>query len=238
MSLIVKNINLTYPDGDGAVVHAVRDASLHVEAGRTVALTGPSGCGKSSLLAVAGALIRPDAGSIKIAGQELAGLRDEELAKVRRERIGLVFQNDNLIPGLTAEEQLLLAVHVAGRRPSRHRKQAHELLSAVGLDGAFDRKPGQLSGGMRQRVNIARALINGPEVLLIDEPTSALDSTRGAAIVELLINLARERNIASLLVSHDLETLSDVDGILHMLDGSIVDETHSGHAFSALGAAV
>ncbi|MGI6795756.1 ABC transporter ATP-binding protein [Gordonia sihwensis] len=219
--LTLTDIDLTYPDGD-SVVRAVRGVSLHVEPGTTVALTGPSGCGKSSVLAVAGALIRPDSGTVRIGDRCLDGLDAEALARVRRERIGLIFQNDNLVPGLTAEEQLLLAAHVAGRRPSRHRAQARELLSAVGLDGAFGRRPGQLSGGMRQRVNIARALMNGPQVLLIDEPTSALDSTRGTQIVKLLTELARDRGIASLLVTHDLQTVTGVDGVLEMKDGALL----------------
>ncbi|MGB3699126.1 MAG: ABC transporter ATP-binding protein [Gordonia sp. (in: high G+C Gram-positive bacteria)] len=224
MSLTLTDITLTYPDGDGAVVHAVDGVSLQIPRGRTVALTGPSGCGKSSVLAVAGTLIQPDSGTVQIGDTSITGMSGEDLARVRREKVGLIFQNDNLIPGLTAEEQVLLAVHVRGKRPSRYRARARDLLADVGLAGALGRLPGQLSGGMRQRVNIARALIGDPEVLLIDEPTSALDSVRGAEIIELLTSLARDRDIASLLVSHDVETLDGVDGMLHMKDGALISQ--------------
>ncbi|WP_026919486.1 ABC transporter ATP-binding protein [Gordonia shandongensis] len=222
MSLILNDITLTYPDGDGAVVRAVDRVSLRADRGRTVALTGPSGCGKSSVLAVAGTLIRPDSGGVEVGGVRVDDLSSEERAAVRRERIGFVFQHDNLVPGLTALEQVLLAVHVSGGRPSAQRRRALEILHAVGLADAAGRMPGQLSGGMRQRVNIARALVTEPEVLLIDEPTSALDSERGAEIIDLLMRLTRERDVASLLVSHDLGTLGDVDETLHMRDGALV----------------
>ncbi|EGD56456.1 ABC transporter ATP-binding protein [Gordonia neofelifaecis] len=220
----MSDVHLSYTDGDGSAVRAVDGVSLEVPRGTTVVLTGPSGCGKSSVLAVAGTLIRPDSGRVEIGGIRVDGLSVEELAAVRREHVGLVFQHDNLVPGLTAEEQVLLAVHVGGRRPSRHRGQARELLAAVGLDGAFGRLPGQLSGGMRQRVNIARALIMEPDVLLIDEPTSALDSRRGAEVMDLLREVTREREVASLLVTHDLGTVGDADTVLHMKDGALVAE--------------
>ncbi|GAA3965622.1 ABC transporter ATP-binding protein [Gordonia caeni] len=226
MTLQLTNVNLSYPDGDAGRVYAIRDASLTVEPGKVTALTGPSGCGKSSVLAVAGTLIRPDSGSVEIDGVQVGEMSERDRARIRREQIGFVFQNDNLLPDLTVEEQVLLAVHLRGERPSRHREEARELLADVGLAGQERKLPGQLSGGMRQRVNIARALMGPRRVLLIDEPTSALDQARGRAIVELIVRLSRERDLAALLVTHDLATLDvggtdGADSLIRMLDGEL-----------------
>ncbi len=225
MSLQMRSVTLTYPDGRDRLT-ALDKVDLTVEPGGFVAVTGPSGSGKSSLLAVAGALITPDSGSVTVAGTELAGLSRRERAKVRRDEIGFVFQSDNLIASLTAEQQLLAAAHLRGGRPSRHRGQARELLDQVGLADAADRRPHELSGGMRQRVNIARALMGEPRLLLIDEPTSALDSERSAAVIGLLGALVRERGVSAVLVSHDLESLAPgtengVDRIVTVVDGRI-----------------
>jgi len=225
MSLQMRSVTLTYPDGRDRLT-ALDKVDLTVEPGGFVAVTGPSGSGKSSLLAVAGALITPDSGSVTVAGTELAGLSRRERAKVRRDEIGFVFQSDNLIASLTAEQQLLAAAHLRGGRPSRHRGQARELLDQVGLADAADRRPHELSGGMRQRVNIARALMGEPRLLLIDEPTSALDSERSAAVIGLLGALVRERGVSAVLVSHDLESLdpgteNGVDRIVTVVDGRI-----------------
>lgn len=226
MTLQLTNVNLSYPDGDAGRVYAIRDASLTVEPGKVTALTGPSGCGKSSVLAVAGTLIRPDSGSVEIDGVQVGEMSERDRARIRREQIGFVFQNDNLLPDLTVEEQVLLAVHLRGERPSRHREEARELLADVGLAGQERKLPSQLSGGMRQRVNIARALMGPRRVLLIDEPTSALDQARGRAIVELIVRLSRERDLAALLVTHDLATLDvggadGADSLIRMLDGEL-----------------
>lgn len=222
MSLNLENISLSYPDGDAGRVQAVDAVSLAVAPGRVTALTGPSGCGKSSVLAVAGTLISPDSGRVEIDGVDVGELSDGERARVRRDSIGFVFQNDNLLPDLTALEQLLLVAHLRGERPSRHRREALDLLDRVGLAGQENKLPRQLSGGMRQRVNIARALMGPRSVLLIDEPTSALDQARGRAIVDLIVRLARERDLAALLVTHDLDTLDGgVDALVHMVDGAV-----------------
>ncbi|GAC58077.1 putative ABC transporter ATP-binding protein [Gordonia hirsuta DSM 44140 = NBRC 16056] len=224
MSLQMSAVDLTYPDGDDRRVQALAEVSLTVAPGEVIALTGPSGCGKSSALAVAGTLIRPDSGTVAIDGTEVGGLSEQDRARIRREQIGFVFQRDNLLPDLTALEQLLLTAHLRGERPARHRGEALDLLADVGLAGHHDKLPRQLSGGMRQRVNIARALMGPRRVLLIDEPTSALDHARGTAIVELICQLARERGLAALLVTHDLATLEgNADGLLHMLDGRLTD---------------
>lgn len=233
MTLQLTNVNLSYPDGDAGRVYAIRDASLTVRPGEVTALTGPSGCGKSSVLAVAGTLIRPDSGTVEIDGTAVEELSEGDRARIRREQIGFVFQNDNLLPDLTVEEQLLLAVHLRGERPAKHRGQARDLLADVGLAGQEHKLPAQLSGGMRQRVNIARALMGPRRVLLIDEPTSALDSARGRAIVELIVRLSRDRDLAALLVTHDLATLDvggvdGADGLIRMLDGELLAQVPVG----------
>jgi len=218
----LKDVTLTYPDGEDRIV-AVDNASLTVEPGTVGAITGPSGSGKSSLLAVASTLVTPDSGSVTIAGVETTTLSRDEAAALRRERIGIVFQQSNLLPSLTAVEQLLLMNHLtAGRRPrakSQALAHARELLAEVGLAHKADKRPGELSGGERQRVNIARAFMNDPVALIVDEPTSALDQARGAAIIELLGRLTREHQVATLLVTHDLSHLPQMDQVHRMVDG-------------------
>ncbi|MEK2495531.1 ABC transporter ATP-binding protein [Kitasatospora purpeofusca] len=226
MSLVLSDVTLSYPDGDGRLT-ALDRVDLTVGAGRFVAVTGPSGSGKSSLLAVAGTLVTPDSGTVVVEGVRTDGLPAAERARVRRDRIGFVFQQDNLLPSLTALEQVLLAADLrkGGRRA--HRTRAMELLEQVGLADAADRRPHQLSGGMRQRVNIARALMGSPSLLLVDEPTSALDRERGRRIIALLAELVRDRGVATVVVSHDLDALdpgssTGVDATVSMADGRIV----------------
>ncbi|MBM7366843.1 ABC transporter ATP-binding protein [Gordonia hydrophobica] len=223
MSLTLTDVVLTYPDGDGARITAVGGVSFTVPRGVIVGLTGPSGCGKSSVLSVAGTLIAPDSGQVVVDGIAVSALSEEQRATIRRTRIGFVFQHDNLLPSLTALEQVLLPVHLAGGRPRDAVGRARDLLADVGLGRAMDRRPHQLSGGMRQRVNIARALINQPAVLLADEPTSALDSHRAAETMDLLTGLVRERDIAALLVTHDARALAEADEALSMLDGMLAE---------------
>lgn len=215
------DITLTFPDGD-SVVTAVDHASLQVPRGTVTALTGPSGSGKSSLLAVASTLIRPDSGRALIAGVDVGTLSRAEAAEVRRTRIGIVFQQANLLPSLTSLDQLAVMNELGGHSRSRRaavRERARGLLAEVGLEGQENKRPHQLSGGQRQRVNIARALMNDPEVLIVDEPTSALDHARGSAIIDLIITLTRTRETATLLVTHDRGHLPRMDSVLVMNDG-------------------
>lgn len=225
MTLHLENVTLSYPDGESRVV-AVDDVSLEVSRGRTTALVGPSGSGKSSLLAVAATLTEPDSGRVLVDGVDAAALTGRERTALRRERIGIVFQQPNLLPALTAREQLEVMRHLGGRRHGGHNvgPVVDELLEAVGMAQYADRRPGQLSGGQRQRVNIARALVNDPGVLLVDEPTSALDHQRGAAVLELLRRLTAERDLATLVVTHDTGLLIEDDRVVEMLDGRVRDE--------------
>ncbi|MFJ3219320.1 ABC transporter ATP-binding protein [Kitasatospora sp. NPDC086801] len=220
MSLVLDHITLTYPDGDGRLT-ALDDVSLTVPKGSITAVVGPSGSGKSSLLAVAATLITPDSGRVVVDGTDTTGLGPGELTALRRTRIGIVFQQANLLPSLTAAEQLQVMAHLDGRSPRAALPRALELLAAVGLRDQAARRPHQLSGGQRQRVNIARALMNDPTVLLIDEPTSALDHERGAAVLDLITELTHRRATATVLVTHDRTHLTAVDQIAEVHDGRL-----------------
>ncbi|MFF9065965.1 ABC transporter ATP-binding protein [Streptomyces sp. NPDC014891] len=220
MSLVLEAVTLTYPDGDGRLT-ALDAVSLDVPAGSLTAVVGPSGSGKSSLLAVAATLVTPDRGRVVVDGRETGELDAAGRAALRRERIGIVFQQPNLLPSLTAAEQLQVMAHVSGRPARSARGRALELLDAVGLADLAGRRPHQLSGGQRQRVNIARALMNEPAVLLVDEPTSALDHERGAAVIELLAGLTVGRGTATVLVTHDRGHAGRADRVVEARDGRL-----------------
>ncbi len=220
MTLLVHDVTLTYPDGDGRLT-ALDAVTLDAPAGTLTAVIGPSGSGKSSLLAVAATLVTPEAGRVVVAGRDTARLSAAEKSALRREEIGIVFQQPNLLASLTAAEQLQVMAHLSGRPAARLRRRALELLDAVGLADKADKRPHQLSGGQRQRVNIARALMNEPSVLLVDEPTSALDHECGAAVLDLLVNLTRERSTATVLVTHDHAHLDRMDRTATMADGRL-----------------
>ncbi|MFF4579421.1 ABC transporter ATP-binding protein [Streptomyces sp. NPDC001389] len=233
MTLLLHDVTLTYPDGDGRLT-ALDAVELEVPAGTLTAIVGPSGSGKSSLLAVAATLVTPDSGRILVAGRDTARLGAAEKAALRREEIGIVFQQPNLLASLTAAEQLQVMAHLSGRPVRQLRRRALELLDAVGLADKADKRPHQLSGGQRQRVNIARALMNEPSVLLVDEPTSALDHERGAAVLDLLVTLTRERSTATVLVTHDHAHLDRMDRAATMTDGRL---THGARPAEPSGAA-
>ncbi|MET9272055.1 ABC transporter ATP-binding protein [Kribbella sp. NPDC003557] len=220
MSLELSDITLTYPDGDSRLT-ALDRVTLHVPPGSLTAVIGPSGSGKSSLLAVAATLITPDSGTVTVDGSTTAGLTRGELAELRRHTIGIVFQQPNLLPSLTAAEQLQVMAQIDGRSPRTAARKASELLDAVGLAGQAGRRPHQLSGGQRQRINIARALMNDPKLLLVDEPTSALDHERGAAVIDLITRLTHDHSTATVLVTHDRAHLSAADQIAEVADGRL-----------------
>ncbi|MBZ2198808.1 ABC transporter ATP-binding protein [Occultella gossypii] len=218
MTMHLNDVTLTYPDGDGRLT-ALDHVTLHAEPGELTAVVGPSGSGKSSLLAVAATLITPDSGQVLLDGTDLVGLNRKQRTRVRRDRIGIVFQSANLLASLTALEQLTVMAHLAGEAPTAAGERALELLDAVGLGAQAGRRPHQLSGGQRQRVTIARGLMNEPSVLLVDEPTSALDSERGAAILDLLRRLTTERGLATVMVTHDRDHLAHADRVVEIVDG-------------------
>ncbi|NNH70247.1 ABC transporter ATP-binding protein [Nocardia uniformis] len=229
-ALTVADLTLTYPDGGGRIT-ALDQVNLAVRGGEIAAITGPSGSGKSSLLAAVSTLIRPDAGCMLLetpsGSWDLAALSRREAAALRRDQIGIVFQQPNLVPALTALEQLEAMTHlgqtflVSPRRCRETRAHAMELLAAVGLADHHHKRPAHLSGGQRQRVNIARALMNNPALLVIDEPTSALDQERGAAIIDLILQVVHDHQAATLLVTHDHSHLHQMDAVYSMIDGRL-----------------
>jgi putative ABC transport system ATP-binding protein len=224
MSLVIQNVTLELGDGDQKV-RALDDVSAVVKLGELTAIVGPSGAGKSSLLAVCGGLRTPTSGSVSINGQVISDLSSAALTRVRRDSIGFVFQQSNLVPALTTVDQLLLLVHLKGRKPGKaDRERALALLDEVDMTHRADRRPDQLSGGERQRVGIARALMGAPQIMLVDEPTSMLDHKRGRAIVELLAARCSEHNVAALMVTHDPGMLDSANSVMHISDGQLTQE--------------
>ena len=218
-ALVLKDVTLEYPDGQNNTVRALDNVSLSAVRGTVTGLAGPSGSGKSSLLAVAATLIPPTSGTVEVNGSDVGGLDDTGRARLRREEIGIVFQQPNLLPSLTAVEQLVAVAHLRGESTGPAAERAAELLGVVGLGGQANQRPHQLSGGQRQRVNIARALMGNPSLLLVDEPTAALDHERSASIMKLLREVTEEFNVATILVTHDVEFLPLADVVVRMRDG-------------------
>jgi putative ABC transport system ATP-binding protein len=208
--------------GDGAAqVQAVRDVDLEIDRGEFVVVVGPSGSGKTTLLQLLGALDRPTGGEILFEGRELARLGDGELAKLRLKTIGFIFQQFNLIPTLTAAQNVEVALAPNGLDGNARRARAQELLQSVGLGGRADHLPSQLSGGEQQRVAIARALANKPHVLLADEPTGNLDTATGEEIMALLKGLSTEGGHTVVLITHDVEIAAQAPRVIRMQDGGL-----------------
>ena len=212
--------------GSGSTeVRAVTDVSLTVARGEFVAVMGPSGCGKSSLLHLAGALEQPSEGRVLVDGRDLAEMSPAQQAELRRQDVGFVFQSLNLIPALTAVENVMLPLELDGTPSKQARVLAREALEQVGMDHHLDRYPDDFSGGQRQRIAIARAVIGDRRLLLADEPTGALDTINGDQVVELLAGLARHRGVAVVMVTHDPRFASWADRVVFLRDGRVVDES-------------
>lgn len=225
MSLTAESVTLILGDGDRQLT-VLDNVDLAIRTGEMVAVVGPSGAGKSSLLAVCGGLRTPTSGKILIDGTDISKLSRSALSETRRKDIGFVFQQSNLVPSLTAVNQLMLTVYLDGRRPnSEDRNRAHELLDEMGVDHCKTRRPEHLSGGERQRVGIARALMTRPKVLLVDEPTSMLDHNRGQKTVELLVKACHDHGIATAMVTHDTSVLESADRIVYISDGKLSART-------------
>jgi putative ABC transport system ATP-binding protein len=219
-ALNLVNVTLEYPDGDGTL-KALDDVNLTLARGEFLSLVGPSGSGKSSLLAVAATLVRPTAGRVAIGGIDAGGLSGAERTSLRRDEIGIIFQQPNLLPSLTALEQLVIREHLRGKPARTATLRAAALLDLVGLAAAAGKRPHQLSGGQRQRVNIARALMGDPAVLLVDEPTAALDHDRSEAVVRLLRQVTDEFGVATVMVTHDTGFVPLTDIVASMRDGRL-----------------
>lgn len=219
-ALEISQATVVYPDGESTVT-ALDKADLSAKPGELTAIIGESGSGKSTLLSVAAGLVVPTSGSVNVAGIDLTGADDKTRSKVRRENIGVIFQQANLLASLTVREQLLIMDHIRGVRMRPQR--ADELLEQVGLANLGSRRMAQLSGGQRQRVNIARALMAEPALLLADEPTSALDSSLSQEIMALIAKLTREMNTATVMVTHDRRLLDYVDQAVEVRDGRVAN---------------
>ncbi|TQJ34037.1 ABC transporter ATP-binding protein [Arthrobacter sp. SLBN-122] len=220
--LSLVNVTLEYPDGGGTTT-ALDRVTLTAQSGQLVSLVGPSGSGKSSLLAVAATLVRPTRGQVTIDGTDTTALKDKELTALRRGKVGIIFQQPNLLPSLTAVEQLIISDHLRGKPAKAAGTRAAELLDVVGLSASARKLPHQLSGGQRQRVNIARALMGSPKVLLVDEPTAALDHERSASIIALLRQVTTEFGVATVMVTHDTEFVPLTDVVATMRDGRLTE---------------
>ena len=219
-ALEISHATVVYPDGESTVT-ALDKADLSAKPGELTAIIGESGSGKSTLLSVAAGLVTPTSGRVEVAGIDLTGADDKTRSKVRRENIGVIFQQANLLASLTVREQLLIMDHIRGVRMRPQR--ADELLEQVGLANLGSRRMAQLSGGQRQRVNIARALMAEPALLLADEPTSALDSSLSQEIMALIAKLTREMNTATVVVTHDRRLLDYVDQAVEVRDGRVAN---------------
>jgi putative ABC transport system ATP-binding protein len=221
--LQLRGVSKTYLDGADEV-HALREVDLIVEAGKMVAVMGPSGSGKSTLLTIAGALETPTSGEVLVAGQPLSAMSRDDRARLRRRAIGYVFQDFNLLPGLTAAENVALPLELDGVSAGKARATGLRALDELGLAERAARFPDQLSGGERQRVAIARAVVGDRRLLLADEPTGALDSENGEAVMRMILT-ACKHGVAAVVVTHDAQLASWADRVLFIRDGRVVDRT-------------
>ncbi|MGH8971374.1 MAG: ABC transporter ATP-binding protein [Actinomycetes bacterium] len=214
-------VSKQYGEGDAAV-HALENVSVALQAGHYTAIMGPSGSGKSTLLHVLAGLDRPTSGEIFLGDTEITSLNDRQLTLLRRDQIGFIFQSFNLLPTLTAAENIELPIRIAGRKPDALWVQS--IVDTVGLGDRLGHKPSELSGGQQQRVAAARALASRPQVVFADEPTGALDSRSGAELLGFLKRAVKEMDQTVVMVTHDPVAASYADRVLFLADGHIVDE--------------
>jgi len=216
-----RNLHRTYRAAAGPV-RAVDGVDIAIPEGQQLAIVGPSGCGKSTLLALIGCLDAPDSGALSVLGVDLTSLDDDARTRWRRENVGFVFQAYDLVPFLTATENVALQCGIAGRDPVQ---EPRALLDRLGLDGHSDKLPDQLSGGQKQRVGIARSLIHQPRLVLADEPTGGLDAETSRTVVDLLLSTSAEIGATTIVVSHDPAVAARFDRVITLRDGKVVDDT-------------
>jgi putative ABC transport system ATP-binding protein len=221
-ALITENVSKIYGKGKSAVT-AVDQVSIAIENGEFVALVGPSGSGKTSMLAMLAALLSPTDGGIKIDGQDLSKMKEKQRSSFRRKKIGFTFQANNLVPFLTALENVEMMLRLNGKLDKKGKQRSRELLTRLGLEERLNSLPNQLSGGQQQRIAIARALVHQPDVVLADEPTASLDTERAYQVVQTFADLIHEQNRAGIMVTHDLRMTKYVDRVIHMVDGRVAN---------------
>jgi putative ABC transport system ATP-binding protein len=221
-ALELRQVSKVYGQG-AAEVHALREVSLAVDAGMMVVVMGPSGSGKSTLLTIAGSLEEPTSGQVLVAGRDIVTMPRNDKARLRRRSIGYVFQDFNLLPGLTAAENVALPLELDGVGARKAREAGLRALDGLGLADRASNYPDQLSGGERQRVAIARAVVGDRQLLLADEPSGALDSANGQAVMRM-IHAACQRGVAAVVVTHDAQLASWADRVVFIRDGSLVDQ--------------
>lgn len=222
-ALETRDVKKIYSSGN-LTTTAVKDVSLNVAPGEFLALVGPSGSGKTTMLSMLAALLRPSGGQILIDGQDLASMSDAERTRFRREKIGFTFQSNNLLPFLTARENVELMLRLNGKLDRAGSIRVTELLERLGLEERMNNLPRQLSGGQQQRVAIARALVHNPTLVLADEPTASLDTERAHQVVQTFANLIHEQNRAGIMVTHDLRMVQYADRVVQMQDGYVARE--------------
>jgi putative ABC transport system ATP-binding protein len=222
--LTARSLGRTYTTGP-ADVEAVKHLSLEVDPGSFVVVRGRSGSGKTTLLNMLGGLDQPTSGTVALDGEDLTSMDEATKARVRRSKIGFIFQAFGLIPILTAAENVEIPLRLTRTDPAARRKRSRELLDLVGLGDRMDHRPEELSGGEQQRVAIARALANEPRLLLADEPTGQLDSRTGRVIIDLIVNLVHSENIAAIVATHDPAPLAIADRIIELRDGEVVSDS-------------
>ena len=218
--VILKHVSKTYRL-DAVDVPALSDVNLEIRPDRFTVIAGASGSGKTTLLNMIGCIDRPDRGEIIVAGQPVQALPDDDLSDFRARHLGFIFQNFNLLPVLTAYENVEYPLLLTGVPPAERKKKVLAMLDAVGLSARAHNRPGQLSGGQRQRVAIARALVHGPKLVLADEPTANLDSQTSIAIIALMRKMQRELNVAFVFSSHDPQVMAEADDTVQIRDGKI-----------------
>lgn len=235
--LETRSVSKIYNTDSGAT-RAVDGVTLAVAKGELIALVGPSGSGKTTMLAMLATLLKPSEGTILIDGQELSRMSEKERTNFRREKIGFTFQANNLVPYLTAQENVELMLRLNGKYDRAGRERARELLARLGLGERLNNLPRQLSGGQQQRVAIARALIHNPALVLADEPTASLDTERAFQVVQTFAHLIHEQNRAGIMVTHDLRMCQYADRVIQMMDGGIrrtIDDAEAIASFSRGG---
>lgn len=221
------NVGMTL-GGGAAQVRALKEVSLSLRGGELTLLMGPSGSGKTTLLSVLGCMLTPTCGTVRVGGKSTDGASPEDLAKLRRDHVGFVFQSYHLFPTLTAADNVRLALDVRGEHGAAAKVKSGDALAKVGLSHKVSAYPRELSGGEQQRVAIARAIVANPSVILADEPTAALDGENGQAIMAILAEIAKDRAHGVLVVTHDPRLLPFADRIIHIEDGNIVGEEPGG----------